>query len=141
MQFPGAIQGEAVNGFATANWDGGKMKLFKNDITPDATSKLADFVEADFSGYAESPALTSGDQFQGPDGKWKVLSQRVQFDHDGGSVNNTVFGFYVVKGAAPNTMLVGAHRFEVAEPMASAANAISLVVGLLASPAAEVFKQ
>lgn len=73
-----------------------KLRLFKNNITPDQDTETADFTEADFTGYAEKTLTRSG---------WSdptTVSNKARMDYSveqiwtcsGGS--NTIYGYYVV---------------------------------------------
>jgi len=67
--------------------------LFKNDFVPDEDTELGDIVEADFSGYG-----TVGSPFgaitQDAFGRAVSDADPVTFTHDGGGVNNTIYGYY-----------------------------------------------
>jgi len=75
-------------------------RLFKNDFTPDANSVLADFTEADFSGYAKvfpNEAFYKNDT----DNRFEQQHAVGVFTHNGGGVSNTIYGWYAV-GAVDN---------------------------------------
>jgi hypothetical protein len=68
--------------------------LFKNDITPDEDSELADFVEANFSGYASLPTNSWGVPFFDVD-RARMNHPILNFVHNGGGVNNDIYGYYI----------------------------------------------
>jgi hypothetical protein len=80
---------------AATGWANVRIKLYKNNYTPLHSSVLADFTEADFSGYtAVTPsygsATLSGDTATTTD------SSSRDFTHDSGGTTNTIYGYYVV---------------------------------------------
>lgn len=85
-----------------------KIKLYKNDITPDETSELADFTEANFSGYAEQTLVPDGTAAI-VDGKAQQSFDDAVFSHDGGATPNDIFGYFVVDST--ETDLLWAERY------------------------------
>lgn len=70
------------------------LHWFKNDFTPDINSEVADFVEADFSGYA-SKAITSANWEITP-GNPCIAEYPVQtVTADANGQDQTVYGIYV----------------------------------------------
>lgn len=72
------------------------MGLFQNNITPDPTLVLADLTPADFSGYN---GLVQIDNWSTPvivNGHAKSIASLIEWAHDGGVINNDIYGYYVV---------------------------------------------
>lgn len=71
------------------------LKLYKNDLSPVATTELSDFQEADFSGYSEKTLLRT--EWQGPtivSGEARLVYSTPQ-EWTVGAVGNTIYGYYV----------------------------------------------
>lgn len=85
--------------------------LFRNDYVPVATTVFGDLQEATFSGYvsidAENwlPAVTTAA------GRAISFADVITFEHDGGGVNNDIYGYYVTLLGDP-TNLRWVQRFE-----------------------------
>lgn len=84
-----------------------KLHLFKNNYTPIAGSLLADFTEADFTGYASvtlagwtTPVIISG--------KSSTSANPVTFTTGTVGTGNTIYGYYVTDST--NTKLLFAER-------------------------------
>jgi hypothetical protein len=92
---------------------GAVVKLYKNDITPDQTTVLADFDEADFTGYAASAAITWGAAFTDILGLTHLIGDIKTFTLSALTTVNTVYGYYITNGAD----LIAASRFDVAQSM------------------------
>lgn len=109
---------------ATFNGANVKVRLYRNDYTPVDASVLADFTEANFSGYAEQASggysfpLTVG-------GKAQTTGTPKEFTHNGGATANDIYGFYVVNNAG--TKVLWAERIASA-PVAMSANGHKLIV-------------
>jgi len=89
-------------------------RLFKNDFTPDADSVLADFTEADFSGYAQvfpAEAFFKNDT----DNRFEHQHEVGVFSHNGGATSNTIYGWYAVgtvnDGLGTQSEVMMAERF------------------------------
>lgn len=92
-----------------------KLRLFKNDYTPDQTSIFSSFTEADFSGYA---AVDISSAWNAP----TTVSHRGQinhadgvFTHNGGGTSNTIYGAYVTfhnGSLSPSDYILWAERFD-----------------------------
>lgn len=74
-----------------------QMRLYKNDLTPNNDTVLADFVECDFSGYPAGgiviPSFPSGTLIPP---RWVSSGSPLTFNHDGGPTLNVVYGYYVI---------------------------------------------
>lgn len=114
---------EALEAIRTGRLQGGELKLFKNDFNPVDGTILADFVEADFSGYAAITVNDWGAVFTDGAGTARTESTTKVFSHNGGGTSNSVYGyFFVANGkvmfagrsdSAPVTMSSASHTFSV----------------------------
>lgn len=97
-----------------------RLRLFKNDITPGVSSALADFTEANFSGYSEGTPSWGSFALNGSNAAESVASQ-ISYSHNGGGTSNTIYGWYLVEidGTLGNKVLA-AERF--ANPITMAAS-------------------
>lgn len=69
------------------------FRLFTNDFTPDASSVIADFTEADFDGYEE--LLVFGSLFENDaDSLFEKQHPAAVFAHDGTGTAQTIYGWY-----------------------------------------------
>jgi len=71
------------------------LRLFKNNITPDVDTVLADFTEADFSGYTDV-LLTMGAIVRDGDDNARSTGLLAQFLHSGGGTANDIYGWYLL---------------------------------------------
>jgi len=72
------------------------LRLFQNDHDPAPTDLDANYVEADFSGYAAVDISAEwGAAFVNPFGQGQIDCLEQVFTHSGGAVGNTVYGVYV----------------------------------------------
>ena len=78
-----------------------KMRLFKNNFTPTRASVLADFTEADFSGYL-AVNVNESDASNGALNRHEKITQNITFTHDGGATNNTIYGWYLEGNSSVN---------------------------------------
>lgn len=85
------------------------LHLYKNNYVPTPASALSDFVECDFSGYAEvdlsgewsSPVLNL-------DGEYEMSTDPHSYTQHGGATGNTVYGIFIDDG----TEVVICRRFD-----------------------------
>lgn len=77
------------------NGNSSLMKLFKNDFTPNNSTVLGDFTEADFSGYASVSQEFGAAYTSGLYAEIAATTDAV-FTHNGGGTPNTIYGFYLV---------------------------------------------
>ena len=73
-----------------------KIKLFKSDHTPATGSVIADFTEADYSGYASQdsdPVSVTWDSSAG--GKAIFLFTQKTFTRGAGGTTNTIYGYFI----------------------------------------------
>jgi hypothetical protein len=98
---------EFLQEYLTTYGTSAQYHLYQNNITPGQATVLADFVEADFSGYAgginaanwSAPVIVSGHA--------KALANMISWTHNGGGVSNNIYGYYVL---AFNGALLWAER-------------------------------
>lgn len=84
------------------------LRLFQNDITPDAETETADFDEADFPGYASIDLDDWSSAVEIPSGEAETVEQTRIFTATGSSPANDVYGYYVTNGSG---VTVWAERF------------------------------
>jgi len=84
-----------------------KMALFKNDIVPTPSNVLADFTEADFTGYAQQSPVFGAVVID--ENGIPVAPASSTFTASGSAITNTVYGMYLLDSTGA---LVGAARFD-----------------------------
>lgn len=105
------------------NVDGMTCRLYKNNYTPVDGSVLANFTEADFSGYA--PAAQSYILIGEVGGKALMQDNAVRtFSHNGGPTSNVVYGYYVL--GATTGLVAWAERFAAPISMAAIPDTIKI---------------
>lgn len=96
---------------ALAPWNGGKLHLFKTNVTPSPAMVIGDLVEADFTGYAASTAVVWGAAAFLPDGTAVVVGDAKTFETGSPStVLNTIYGWYFTDSAG--TTLLFARKLD-----------------------------
>jgi len=75
------------------------IHLFKNNFVPVEAQVLADFVEADFDGYAAQTLAAWGTVALNVDGDAQMVHTPIVWTHDGGATGCDVYGYYVVDAA------------------------------------------
>jgi len=103
------------------------IKLFKNDMVPDVGTVLADFTEADFSGYAAQAVATWGVPYiDQVNGGVSITAPAHQFQAaNPTTVPNTVYGYYL-EDTGGN--LVQAGRFDAPIDMVQPSDGFVLAV-------------
>ena len=110
----------------TAQLDGGKLRLYKNDIQPSPTTLIAAFTEADFTGYAAITIATWGAAFQNAIGNGQVIAPSQQFNQSGVGVTNNIYGYWYETAAG---VLLWSERFAAAPvPMDATGKALVLIL-------------
>jgi hypothetical protein len=86
------------------------IHLYKNDVTPGIATKVADLVEADFTGYASlTVAAWDGTSVDPLTGLRQIITGTgPQFTQTGTTITNTVFGMWIEF----NGKIVLAERFD-----------------------------
>ena len=105
------------------NFGGMTLKLYKNNYTPVDASLLANFTEADFSGYAAASPVMGIPVEVANKAVMQDTSSRT-FTHNGGGTSNTVYGYFVLSNPGPD--LVWAERFPAGITMAANGDQISI---------------
>jgi len=94
---------------------GNRFSLFQNDVVPTREFTTLSFIEADFSGYDGGGDYDFQFQAVFQQGKYARTKDAVPrvWTHDGGPVENTIYGYYVWldQGSPGNSVLVWAERF------------------------------
>lgn len=83
------------------------MRLYQNNKVPADADVLADYTEADFSGYL-AQAFTNWGAALTTANKAQSQADSIDSTHNGGPTNNNIFGYYVTDSA--NTKLYWAER-------------------------------
>lgn len=91
------------------------LKLYKNDVTPSASSVAGDFTEADFTGYAVKTLGRAG-WSAASTVSGKAETSRSAESYTAGS-SQTIYGYYVVSGA--DGSLLWAEKFNSARQLSS----------------------
>jgi len=93
---------------AAATYD---IHLFQNDFTPDRSSVLSDFTEADFPGYVYQAAGSYGGAYINGTGYAQAdLLSPLLFQANTTFGGQTIYGFYATLSGDPTTVM-GADRF------------------------------
>lgn len=100
------------------------LKLFKNDHVPAFTDTLADYTEANFSGYSFGAALAWGAAFINGSNAGEIDAAMITETHNGGPTSNLIYGIYVVDGLGG---LRYAERFVAPVSMAALGNQVKYV--------------
>lgn len=107
-----------------ADFTGAKLHLFKNDLLPDDETVLADFVAADFSGYA-AKTLTWGDAYFDSNGV-PVSSAGEQAFEQTGATGCLVYGGWVTDTAGTK-LLWSARLPNAPQPLVDAGDVLPLI--------------
>lgn len=99
-----------------------RIHLYQNNYIPTIFSTVADFTEADFSGYGTSIVLTWGVPFINGSNQAEIDALAVTWTRSGGPTSNTVYGIYVTDNAGN---LAYAERFPAPINMVSIGDAIT----------------
>ncbi len=102
-----------------------KVKLFQNDYNPDQDTTLANLTVATFSGYLDKTITALLPPYYDPVGGASTQIATQQWDHSGGGVANTIYGFWV-ENAGGDLILVG--RFDTPVGMSALGDSIPLDV-------------
>lgn len=106
-----------------------QLRLFQNNFIPNDDSRLADFVEANFSGYSRVDLTWGGFPILLGDGKAQITADQspVTFSYNGGLISNIVYGFYVADPTRGKVLwaqrFVGPRQLHFSDP-----NVVVLVV-------------
>lgn len=107
-------------------FNGAKMILFKNDLTPGQATELADLTVPEFTGYAMSAAIVWGAAFTNDLGNAQVVGGTIQFTVTTPfATAETIFGYGVVNAAGDG--LLWCERFATPIDISAAGQAIPVV--------------
>lgn len=106
-----------------------KLKLYQNDFTPVQGTVIADMTVATFSGYAVKTIAALLASYLDPAGGASAQIATQQWDHNGGVIANTIYGFWL-EDASVVPVLVMAGRFDAPVPMAALGDSLPLDVKL-----------
>lgn len=107
-----------------------RIRLYKNNLTPDEDTVYGDMTECDFSGYAQvTPSFGAASVVSH---KGKIVDSAARnFTHNGGGTSNTVYGYYVVDSTG--TRLLWVERFASPITMANSGDQIQLTAAFTAN--------
>lgn len=92
-------------------WNGGLVRLFKNNAVLGPATQLADLIIADFTGYADSAAVVWGTPGYLPDGTAVVAGDVKEFRVGATpTVYNTIYGWCLINAGA--TAFYFARKFD-----------------------------
>lgn len=107
-------------------WNGAKVLLFKNNVSPGPNTVLGDLTECDFTGYAVSAAVTWGTPGWQPDGTAIVVGDLKTFTVGATpTILNTVYGWALVDTG--KTVCYLARKFDTAVNLTQAGNFVDVV--------------
>lgn len=93
-----------------APFDGCKIGLYKNNLTPTPQTILSELTPCDFDGYSLSSAVVWGTPFNSGADACSVPGSMKEFVATGDTTANVVYGAYIVDGAG--TTLLATERFD-----------------------------
>lgn len=111
---------------ASGPWDGAKIRLYKNNVEPDPSMELADFEQADFTGYGDSSDIVWGTPFFKTDGSACVTSDLKVFTVGSTpTVFNTLYGYVVLDDAG--TGWIFGRKFDTPIVLSGAGQAVEVL--------------
>jgi hypothetical protein len=130
---PNSYRRELLNDLKAAgppagDFNGAKVRLFKQDMdpTPDTTLAQLDAAQADFTGYAESTAIVWSNAYTNSIDQAVIVGDTKVFAATGSTTTNTIYGYYVVDSAG--TKLLYAEKFETGPiPVLEVGHAVPVV--------------
>lgn len=99
LKIPYACALPFVNTITAGLLNGAAIRLFKNDLTPINTTVLADFIQADFTGYAAQTLAGWAVAILDANNKGSSTATVNTWTCSGLAVPNTVYGVYIVSAA------------------------------------------
>lgn len=94
--------------------------LFVNDFVPGPDSVLTDFTEATFDGYSTAIVVEYGEPIEDPDNQHAWMQFSAQFTATGGTVAETVYGWFVTHGG----VVTSAARLDTPVPISDAGDGV-----------------
>jgi hypothetical protein len=125
---PNATSLAALEELASAGnlFDGAIVRLFQNDVTPDRDTVIGDLTAADFTGYADSAAVTWATPFLDSNGDAILPGDLKEFMAGSPvTVSNTIYGYAIVNTGA--TVLLWAERFDAPVIVSTAGKTIAVM--------------
>lgn len=104
-----------------------KLRLYKNDYTPDNDAALGNLTEADFDGYAAVDPANFGAPFTENTRK-AILGGPFAWIKQAGMNNNTVFGYYITIMDQGVEKLLFVQRFSASKDMTVFQNTMAFFV-------------
>jgi len=105
--------------------NGGKIRLFQNNVTPGPDTVLADLTVATFDGYADSPAVVWGGGDTDVEDRAVLIAPSITFSPTGAVIGNTIH-WWAFFSLAPDT-LVCAERLPNPVVLAGPGDALVIV--------------
>jgi hypothetical protein len=113
-----------LDALVAAQLNGGSLRLYQNNLSPNRNTDLADLVEATYSGYANKTVAIWGTSFLDPQGFATSIAPVQTFASTADTVANTVYGAYYLDAGGD---LVWVERFAAPAFFAEAGNTLNLV--------------
>lgn len=107
--------------------DGAKVGLYTNEITLNKDLVYADLEQPTFTGYAASTAVVWGDSYVTQDDRVLLTGDAKKFECTGGTPSDTVRGYFLYTGTAPNEVLLMAEEFENPVFISEVSNGVTVV--------------
>lgn len=109
-----------------------KLRLFKNNYTPVAGSVIADFTQADFTGYSQIDlSAMAAAAINGSDQGFKQLLANA-FTATAGVASQTIYGWYIViNNVGGSAKVFLAEKFPAAQVVASAGDSVQFDLTVL----------
>jgi hypothetical protein len=103
--------------------------LFQNDIVPGPTTKVADFVEADFTGYGNITVASCDITHSDPSTGLPIIKNvtPLVFNQTGTTITNTIYGWWIDDGAGQGAF---GERFDTPIQMDATGKQIQLLFNL-----------
>jgi len=96
-----------------------QIGLFQNDIIPTSETVMADFDEADYTGYVQQASNPLGTASDDAAGNGLIEMSAVNFQPTAATVGNTVYGWFMISswGGMSGGQVVASGRFENPVPL------------------------
>lgn len=111
---------------------GVKIHLYQNNLVPIATTPLASFTEATFTGYVAQAAGTWGMPYIGADSLPHVTAPGLQWQPTDAVTPNIIYGWYATNTAG--TVLLFAAAFPAPIPMMDTTHAVVMQPDFIYGP-------
>lgn len=101
-----------------------KVHLYQNNANPNTNQELADFHEADFTGYTSKTITAFGAPFVNDSGLAEIVGSNCQFQPSASGTPQAIYGYYVTDHL---DALIYAEAFGAAKTVVDANDAIVIV--------------